>query len=152
MKGQWFQNFQLWLRKGLKLAPGIKVICWSSRNILLCIMGQLAGGGTMALAVGFSDMWQVKRNTRHATHDTWHVTHDLWLVTCDTWLWLWLFALVTCGRWHATRDMWHLPCNIFFILFYFIVWVLLSAYVERLSVSRMRDIFFLLFNTQCKGK
>ena len=33
-----------------------KNICWSSRTILLCIVGELAGGGTMAVAVGVSDM------------------------------------------------------------------------------------------------
>ena len=36
---------------------------------LQCIMGELAGGGSVAVAVGFSDRWQVKC-------DMWHLTPD----------------------------------------------------------------------------
>ena len=44
-----------------------------SSSILLCKLGDLAGGGSMALAVGVSDMcrWQVKRFTWHVIPDTW---------------------------------------------------------------------------------
>ena len=49
---------------------------WTS---LLCIMGKLAGGWSVAVAVGVSDRW-------HATRGTWHVhlTHDIRHVTADT--------------------------------------------------------------------
>ena len=42
----------------------------------LCIMGELAGGGSVAVAVGISDMWQVTCNTWHMTHDMKHMTHE----------------------------------------------------------------------------
>ena len=51
MIGQRSQNLQFGL------------ICWSSQNILLCIVGELAGGASMAVAVGVTDMQQVTRDT-----------------------------------------------------------------------------------------
>ena len=48
MKGQWSQNVQLWLRNGLKLA--------GNHPAELCIVGEIAGGGSMAVAAGVSDM------------------------------------------------------------------------------------------------
>ena len=38
---------------------------------------ELAGGGSMAVTVGISDMWQVTGDTQHMTPDTWHLTPDL---------------------------------------------------------------------------
>ena len=43
-------------------------------SILLCILGELAGGGVMAVDVGFSDIQQVTGDTRHVTHDMGHLT------------------------------------------------------------------------------
>ena len=40
------------------------------KKILPCILGDVAGGGSMAVAVGVSDMRQVTGDTRHVTHDT----------------------------------------------------------------------------------
>ena len=37
---------------------------------LLWIMGELAGWGSVAVAVGVSDSWQVTHDTGHVTHDT----------------------------------------------------------------------------------
>ena len=54
---------------------------------VLCIVGELAGGGSMAVAVSASDMW-------HVAHDMWHVTTDMWHLTP--------------GTWHLTPNMWHL--------------------------------------------
>ena len=51
---------------------------FSSQASLLCIVGELASGGSVA--VGVSDRWQVQ-----ATSDTWHVTRDMWHMTRDTW-------------------------------------------------------------------
>ena len=52
--------------------------CWwvqlkISTNILLCVLGELAGGGSEIVAVGVSDMWQVTGDIQHVTCDTWHV-------------------------------------------------------------------------------
>ena len=65
---------------------------WRSlQTSLLCIVGELAGGGYVAMAVfGVSDMWpsdrwQVKGNTGHMTCDNWHVTPDMWHLTCGRW-------------------------------------------------------------------
>ena len=45
----------------------------SLRTMLLCIVGELAGGGIITVAVGVSDRWQVTRHTWHLTSDTWHL-------------------------------------------------------------------------------
>ena len=47
MKKKWCHNFKFWLRRGIKLPHIIK---------LLCIVGELAGGGSVAVAFGISDM------------------------------------------------------------------------------------------------
>ena len=59
--------------------------------ILLCMVGELAGGGSVAVAVGVSNMLQVTSDTGHVTHDTLqatrytrHVTPDMWYLTHDT--------------------------------------------------------------------
>ena len=39
-------------------------------------MGELAGGGCVAVAVGVSDKWHVKGDTGHITCNTLHVTCD----------------------------------------------------------------------------
>ena len=56
MKEECSQNLQLWLRNGLKLPRGKKLIAWSLQTILLCIVGELAGGGSMPVAVGVSGL------------------------------------------------------------------------------------------------
>ena len=55
IKGEWFQNLPFWIRNGLKLTRK-KNICRSLSSILLCIVGELAGGGSVAVAVGVTDM------------------------------------------------------------------------------------------------
>ena len=65
MKAKWCQNLQLWLRKGAKIAPQKKsrfCVFWSLQRSLLCIVGELAEGGSVAVAVGVSD-------TSHVTCD-----------------------------------------------------------------------------------
>ena len=42
----------------------------SLKTILLCIVRELAWGGSDAVAVGLSESWLVTRNTWHVTHDT----------------------------------------------------------------------------------
>ena len=56
-----------------------------SISTVLCLLGELAWGGSMAVALGLSDMWQVTGDTRHRTRDEWYVTHDTWHVTPDMW-------------------------------------------------------------------
>ena len=46
---------------------------------LLCIVGDLAGRGSVAVAVGVSDRWHSIGDTWHLTHGMWHVTHDFFL-------------------------------------------------------------------------
>ena len=41
-----------------------------SSSIKLCIVGELAGGGSVAVAVGVSDRWQVTPNMWHLTCET----------------------------------------------------------------------------------
>ena len=45
MKENWYQNFHFWLRNGLKL-----------QTLLLCIEGELARGGYVAVAVAVRNM------------------------------------------------------------------------------------------------
>ena len=80
------------------------------------LVGVLAGGGSMAMALGVSDRWQVTCDNWHATWDTWHVTHDF----------LKIYLLQFLAGWNYSD---------------FFVSVPLSAHIERLSVSRVRDFF-----------
>ena len=60
---------------------------WSLQIILLCMVGELAGGGTMTVAVGVSDMWQLTRNMWHLTHDMWQpvfITHHISFIITAT--------------------------------------------------------------------
>ena len=51
------------------------------QNMLLCIMGKLVCGGSVAVAVAFgaSDRWQMTRKKWHVTCDRWPATHDIFL-------------------------------------------------------------------------
>ena len=49
---------------------------FSSLFLLHTSLGELAGGGSVAVAVGVSDIWQVMRNMWHVRCYTWNVTHD----------------------------------------------------------------------------
>ena len=65
---------------------------------------------------------------------------------CRKSLWLWLLALVTCDRWQVKRDTWHVTSDTWHLIFWKLIFlfclsVRLSAYVERFSVSCIRDIF-----------
>ena len=78
---------------------------------ILCIMGELAGGESVAVAVGVSDkwyatcdMWRMTHNEWHMTHDTCHMTHNEWHMTHDT-------CHMTFDTWHITHDMWHMTCD-----------------------------------------
>ena len=55
------------------------------------IISELSGGGSVAVAVGVSDSWQVTGDTRHVTRDIWHKTSDMWRMTFD---FFFLFALL----------------------------------------------------------
>ena len=84
----------------------------------VCILGELAGGGSVALFVGSRNRWQM-------THNIWHVTHYKWHVTSDTW--------------HVTHDIFF---SFFLFLFlYVLILVLISAQVERFSIFCMQDFF-----------
>ena len=81
-------------------------VFWSLRTSLLCIVEELAGVGSVAVAVGVSDSWQVTCDTQHMSHDTWHATHDTWHATHDTWHATHDMCHVTGDMWHLTRDTW----------------------------------------------
>ena len=86
---------------------------------------KLVGGGSVAVAVGISDMWHVIGDRWHLTRDTWHLTPDTWPITHDTW--------------HRTPETWHLTPDNWFLIFFKSLSVLLSAPNKRFIVSRMRD-------------
>ena len=86
----------------------------------MCILGELTG--TMAVAVGFSDMWQV-------TPDMWYVTRDMSKLICDTW--------------HVVPDM----SNRIFL-----VSVLLFAHVKIFSVSYKQTYLIVIRNMSYLSK
>ena len=57
-------------------------IFWSLQTRLLCKVGDLAGG--KSVAVGVSDWWQVTGDRQPLPHDILHVALDTWHVTHDT--------------------------------------------------------------------
>ena len=62
---------QKWSKIALK-----KLIFGSLRTILLWIVGELAGVGSGAVAVGVSDMWNMTGDMQHVLRNRWHVTCD----------------------------------------------------------------------------
>ena len=78
---------------------GFCVLSWWTS--LLCIVGELAARGSVALAVGVADRWQGTGYRWHVAYDIWHMIHGIW--------------------------------------FFFWLSMLLSADIERFSVSRMQD-------------
>ena len=48
-------------------------VFFSLQTNLLCIMGELAGGGSLAVAVCLSDKWKVTGDRRLVTYDMWHL-------------------------------------------------------------------------------
>ena len=115
MNGKWSQNLQFCLRNCLKLPSGKKWMFGSVQTILLFVVGELVGGGSVAVPVG---VWQKTGETGHMPHKTWHLTPETWQLTPDTWFFL--FSL-----------------SFFFFLFS----VLLLSHVQRYCASRMRDFF-----------
>ena len=115
MKEHRSQNLQFWPEMVINYRINVWVFvthCWwvkvkISSKILLCILGELAGGGSVAVAVGVSDIWQVTGDMQNGTRDTWHMIHDMWLKIKEI--------------------------SLFFKL------ALLSAHIEKFSVSRMRN-------------
>ena len=55
----------------------------SLQTNLLFIMVELAGGRSVAVAVGVIYRWQVAHDILHVTHDTWHLTPDTWHLKPD---------------------------------------------------------------------
>ena len=103
-----------WLRNDQKLAHGLfyfqvfatyygLVHVNISSSILLCILVKLSGWGSLAVAVGVSDMWQV-------TFDMWHVTPDIW---------------------QLTPNMWHLLLFLSFSLFFLLKLICIGATIRK---------------------
>ena len=87
---------------------------------LMYIMGKLAGIGSVDVAVGNIDRWNVKSDIWLLSHKTWYVTYDIW---------------------HLTLDMKHMKffsMPLLSLLPIFVL-VLLSAHIERFSVYLMWD-------------
>ena len=93
-----------------------------------CAKWEIAGGGSVAVAVGFSDKWRV-------THDTWNVTNDIGHVT------------------HDIRHVTNYFCVFFFLLQFLsvLVLVLLPAHVERFNVFLLRNFSLKLFKIVFSG-
>ena len=87
------------------------VVFGSLQTSLLCIMGESAGEGSVAVAVGVSDRW-------HVTHDKCNVKRDMWHLT------------------HGTPFCFSFP---FLSVSTVVVSELLSPHVERFSVSHIQD-------------
>ena len=51
------------------------VVFGSLQTSLLCIMGESAGEGSVAVAVGVSDRWHVTHDKCNVKRDMWHLTH-----------------------------------------------------------------------------
>ena len=76
MKGQWSHTFKFWLRNDIKLFRKKNIKRMVLTNLPAVHSWRVSRGGSMAVAVGVNDMWQVTCNKWHATCDTWHVTPD----------------------------------------------------------------------------
>ena len=94
----------------------------SLQTSILCIMRELARGGSVAVAVGVSDRW-------HATRNTWHMTCDTWHLTYDTWYFFFFLSVRFCLFWyrcyypHTSRVLVPPVCRIFFIwVWYTLKW------------------------------
>ena len=91
----------------------------------VCILGELAGGGSVALSVAVRNRWQVTGDMKHVTCDTLQVTCDKWHVTCDTWHYFFssssFFISVCFGISVNVRTGWeiqYLPYVGFFFIFF----------------------------------
>ena len=60
------------------------------------LLGESAGGGSMAVAVDFSDRWQVIGDSWKVTPDTWHVTCDIRHLTHDTYFFGPFLSILLC--------------------------------------------------------
>ena len=106
--------------RGVSIIFLLKIRVFGSlQTNLLSMVGELAGGGSAALAVDSNDIWQVTGDTQHLTGDTWHVTGEMWHIPflLYNFFWCFLFLLIL------------------------MVLVLLTAHAERFFVSRMRDLY-----------
>ena len=112
-------------------------------SILMCLLRELAGkvcGFGCWLWQVPGDMWHKTCDIWHVTCDMWHLTHDMWLVTLDTWQVIYIYLFY--------RKCQKGPKIILKVqekvskMGDFIVTVLLSTLVERVSVSRIGDLFF----------
>ena len=56
VKGKWSQDLQFWLRNGLKLPHQFFVVCFSLQTIVLCMVGKLAGDGSVVVDVSINDI------------------------------------------------------------------------------------------------
>ena len=65
-------------------------------------MGELAGGGSLAVTVGVSERCVVTRNTWHVTGDTRHMICDMWQKTHDICHFFLLLAISVCFGTGAT--------------------------------------------------
>ena len=81
------------------------------------IMGELAGGGSVVVAVGVNDRWQFTGDTRHVTLDIRHAICDAWYAT--SFLPFFLFFFFTFNNLFKFRVMpgysiieWKIPCSL----------------------------------------
>ena len=60
-------------------------IFWLFSVKLVLQVGELAGVGSVAMAVYVSNKWQVTGGKLPVTGDRWHISDDRWQVTHETW-------------------------------------------------------------------
>ena len=69
-----FQNVQFFLNNCLKMLRAKNLNCGSLQTILLCMVGELAGGGSMSVGVGVTPSnWHLTPDILHVTPNTWHL-------------------------------------------------------------------------------
>ena len=55
----------------------LQIFFVSLQTIPLCMVGDFAGGWSVAVVVGISDMWQVTSDTQHIIPELGHLTPDI---------------------------------------------------------------------------
>ena len=121
---QWENIFAIWNldQKWTQTAPRKKGrFFWSLQTILLFIVQELAEGGSIAVAVGISDMWQVTCNMW-----MWQITfvNDTWLLTHYTFL-----GFLCIGATIGTHQ--EIQCLLYAGLFLYKLWLIITHYLEQ---------------------
>ena len=120
---------------------------WFLKTILLYIVWELAGGGSVAVSVGVNYMWQVKCNTRYMTHDTGYFKSDTWPMKHDTghltpYTWNLILKRVNCiGATILTRQVTRCLPYVFFFFFFFSLFSVSVFVFSKFSIYSILGFF-----------